>query len=800
MLQASLAAREACAHCGLLVFADGVGERARFCCTGCAHAFELIHTHGLGQYYASAAARSEPCDDDARLDYAGADADAFLQRSTRELPGGLREITVHIEGLHCAACVWLLERLPRVVAGVRRASVHWKQRSLTVAWDPVKVPLSEVLRTLAQLGYAPALGAVTRSSAERGRRRDLARLAVAGAAAGNNMLIVSALYFGMFSQIGADAQQLLRWASCVVGLVALLGPGWVFFRGALAAVRARSPHMDLPVALALGVGGVAGLVNTIRGSGDVYFDTLSVLVFLLLIGRWLQAAQQRTAAEAVDVLANMTPKVARKFVAGRWRDVPAAVLETGDIVLVRSGEIVPCDGVVTRGDSLVDEQVLTGESRPIAVATGYELSAGTLNVSTPLEVRITATGEATRMGRVFGDVNTHDGRSAVVQLADRIGGYFVGVVLVCAAVTFVYWAARGEAAAVDYAVALLIVACPCALALATPLALSVGMANAARHKILIKDGNVLERLSTAGTLWLDKTGTLTQGRYEVQVWQGSRGVCALVAALEMHASHPVARALAVYVPAKASAQVQELRQFEHGIAAIVDGSPLAAGNASFIAEHARIDNHFVAAATAMIERGLSPVFIASGGTVVALAGVGDALRPDAKQAVEALRARGWCVGILSGDAQLLVEQVGQALGIARTLCHGGLLPADKARIVRATKGTVVMVGDGVNDSPALAIASVGIAVRGGAEASLVAATVYLARSGLTPILELVRAAQRTRRVILRNFSVSIGYNLVAVGLAAAGLINPLIAAGLMPLSSLTMVGLSLAQRWPREVL
>jgi len=626
-------------------------------------------------------------------------------------------------------------------------------------------------------------------------------IGVAFAAAGNNMLIAGSLYLGLFSYMDDGVQQLLRWATCLVGLVSLAWPGRTFFAGAYNALRSRTPHMDLPVALGLSVGGLAGVINTVRGTGELYFDTLSVLVFLLLVGRWIQLRQQRHAAAALEVLYRVTPRTANKLVDGGFAEVPAEVLQPGDVVAVQAGDSIPADGTVLSGSSSVDEQVLTGESTPVPVGPGSKVAAGSINVGARLQLTVDAVGEDTRMGKVLGLVEQQT-RPQIVMLADRIGGWFVAVVLSLAALTLAGWMAFEPASAVDHAVALLIVACPCALALATPLAIAVALGRAARRKILIKGGDALQRLSKPGTIWLDKTGTLTEGRMAVVGWHGDETVAAAVAALERHSTHPTARALVAWAEDQGGApspKVDNVRQRQGGISGELDGHTLAVGNAPFISEHIGgvIDLTMRSAAGELLGQAASPVYIAIDGKIVAVAGVGDPLRSDAQAAVDELSRRGWTVGILSGDHPDIVTGIGQALGLPDDRVHGGLHPEDKVRFV-ADHGPdappTVMVGDGVNDSAALAAASVGIATRDGAEASLQAAPVYLGRPGLSGIIELLDASSATMRGIRRNFAVSLAYNAVAVGLAASGHISPLVAALLMPLSSLSVVALSLSLR------
>ena len=327
-----------CSHCQLPVPSGLVrpGAPQQFCCHGCESAYQLIHGCGLEAYYAMAQSSPEgvqtASEDDDRK-YLEFDSQRF-QETFAQQTEAFNEITMVIEGIHCAACVWLLEKLPQILPGVTEAQVNWGRRTIRLRWLPQQIPLSRIATTLARLGYPPH--PLRKGGAEqiqnRENRRQLIRLGVAGAAAGNNMLIAAALYLGMFDDMTVDIEYFLRWASCLVGVVSLLGPGLVFLRGAWFAIQTRTPHMDLPIALGLSVGGLNGLWNTWTGSGEIYFDSLSVLVFVLLLGRYIQYRQQQAAADSIEMLYRLTPRTARRWSNGQWVSVPTDLLDVDDLV------------------------------------------------------------------------------------------------------------------------------------------------------------------------------------------------------------------------------------------------------------------------------------------------------------------------------------------------------------------------------------------------------------------------------------------------------------------------------------
>ncbi len=790
----------ACAHCSLPVPAGLINEAAthQFCCTGCGTAFAMLHDHGLDRYYGFSERRDTPVQATGRS-YEEFDHPSFLTRYVTTTAEGLARTELYLEGVHCASCVWLVERIPLVVPGVVRAELQVRRALAVVEWDQRAVPLSAIARALDALGYPPhPFRGVTRDAMrQREDRAMLVRIGIAGAIAINVMLAALALYSGEGHRMDSEYTRFFRWISLGLMVPTFLWPGRVFFTGAWGALRARALHMDLPIAIALAVGLVRGAINTITDHGPVYFDGLAILIFALLVGRFLQQRGQRMAADAAELLHAVAPVSARIVEQGITRTIPSDALLPGMILDVRAGESFAADGVLCEGRSSVNAAVLTGESRPVRVTIGARVFAGTLNVEAPVRVTITEAGETSRIAKLMQQVEDSARRRApVVQLANRMAGAFVAIVLTAAAITwFVKWHTNAPAA-LDDAIALLIVTCPCALALATPLAITVAVGRAAGRGMLIKGGDALELLATPGTLVLDKTGTITEGATTLVHWQGPAWVQPLVLALESGSSHPLAEGFRRAWPTVAAdAAACEVREAAHvaggGLFGTVNGHAVRIGSARFVAAggvNAPTDPSLVTALAAM-DRTLTPVHIAVDGTHVAIAGLGDRIRDDAQASLATLRSAGWRTVMLSGDAPEVVQTVGQSLGFAPAELVGGASPEDKLAYVERLKATtrVVMVGDGVNDAAAIAAAHVGIGVHGGAEACLSTADIYLTRPGLSALVELTEGAQRTMRVIRRNIAFSIGYNLIGAGLAVGGALTPLIAAVLMPTSSLTVV-------------
>ena len=715
----------------------------------------------------------------------------------RATQNGLAEVSLYLEGVHCASCVWLVERVPMIVPGAVRAELDVTRGVARLEWDPQATALSTLARALDQLGYRPhAFRGQRADDARRAEERAmLTRIGVAGAIAGNVMTIALALYSGFFSGMEREFETYFRWLSFALVTPALLWPGRIFFTSAWQAVKNGGLHMDVPIALALAVGYLQGAFNTWRNEGPIYFDAVGTLIFLLLVGRYLQHRAQRSAADSAALLGALSPATARVVEGAEVHEIPTEAVLPGMLLDVRAGDTLAADGTVERGVSSMDLALLTGESRPVSVFEGERVYAGTVNLSAPIRVRVDEAGSMSRLGRLLRDVE--DGarqRPPVVLLADRLAGYFIAVVLMLAVVTAAIWWERDHSLALDHAIALLVVTCPCALAMATPLSFTVAIGRAAKRGILIKGAHALEALNGKGTLFLDKTGTLTEGRMVLESFEGDATVRPLVLALEQHSRHPVAAAVAsawADLPVPEASEVRET--LGGGMSGRVMGRDVVVGRPEWV--HAQIAREpqgepvtpFNEASD--LEPRLTPVLIAVNGAIVARAGFGDPLRREATSAVRALQRAGWDVRLLSGDASAVVRSVADALGIAAERAEGGASPERKREVVVAARanGTVVMVGDGVNDAAAISAATVGIAVRGGAEASMAAAEVYLARGGIGAVQELLDGARRTTGIIQRNMLLALGYNAMGVSLAMMGAIDPLFAAILMPLSSLTVV-------------
>jgi len=785
-----------CAHCGLTI---PVGRDDDFCCAGCQIVHDAIARHGLERFYAlretAAPARTTT------RSYAELDDPAFHRVHVRAT-GDRLATSLYLEDLRCTACVWLVESAPRCVPGLAEVRLDLGRARADVTWDPAVCKLSDVARHLDRLGHAvhPYRGLDREARRRREDRRLLLELGVAGAALGNLMLLAVALYAGLFQGMSRDDATLFRWASMLIAVPALGFAATPLFRTAFGSLRARRLHLDLPLSIGIVVGLAWGSANVVRGVGEIYFDSLAMLVFLLLVARWVVLHHQRKASTAAELLLALTPGRARRLdrETGELSEVPIDALGPDDLVEVRVGELIPVDGVVSRGSSAIDVGLLTGESRPVDVAFGSVVHAGTVNVASPIEVLVTAVGETTRVGKLVASIEALGARRAPIErFVDSLAARFVAIVTLAAVLTFVVWTVLDSVGTgAEHAMALLVVTCPCALALATPLAVTVALGRAARRGVLIKGADALERMASPGVMFVDKTGTLTEGALSVVSWRGDLDAASLAAAVETGSDHPIARALVRHAaPREPARDIRE--QLGRGIAGTVGHRQVVAGAPAWVATHCHGTASLDAWVADTAARGETPIAIAVDGRCVAVAGLADPLRADARPAVDELAALGWDVQVLSGDDPRVVARVAGELGLGG---RGGMTPESKTAAVVAMRehGSVVMVGDGVNDAAAMAAASAGIAVSGAAEIAIEAADVYLRGSSIRAIADTARGARDTLATIRRNLRWSVFYNLAAGTLAATGLIHPLIAAAVMPLSSLTVLASSLRSRAFRE--
>ena len=761
----------ACLHCG-----DVVANSVRFCCRGCAGAFELIKTLGLGRYYERRAQAGIVKGVQPEEAPVAADPSAWVTTDAK----GICRLSLMVEGLQCGACVWLIEQSLLREPGVAQARVSLSTRRLTLAWrqgeaDPVKL-----IDRVQHLGYrlVPFDPCLLQSADDAESKALLRAMAIAGFAAGNIMLFSVSVWAGHAEGMAAGTRDLFHWISALIAIPVIAYAGQPFFRSALEAIRNRRTNMDVPISLAIILAPSISLLETFRGGEHAYFDSAVTLLFFLLIGRYLDRRVRARARLAVEQLTALNGTAATVIdVDGRTRDLLPTSVQPGMRVLVAAGGCIPVDGVIESGASDIDLSILTGESAPAARKSGDEVFAGAVNLTAPLRVVTRQSGSRTLLADIIGLMEAAEARRGrYVRIADRVARYYSPVVHSVALLTFLGWTLLGGLSwqpALLIAVAVLIITCPCALALAVPVVQVAASQRLMRAGILLKAGDALERLREVDHVVFDKTGTLTTGELRLPP-DIDRAALAIASSIAAASRHPLARAVrraAPDVPAR-------------------DGVREIAGSGLEVTDAAGTwrlgSNAFVGVPDD--GSGMQSLWLAGPGRTPLRFEFADDIRPDAAAAIARLRRMGCGIEICSGDRPAAVAAIAAKLGVATW--HGAMRPGDKVAHLEQLRGAgkrVAMVGDGLNDAPALASAHVSIAPATGTDVTQSAADIVFQGASLAAIPDTLALARKADGLMRQNLALALFYNLAAVPLAIIGLVTPLIAALAMSSSSILVI-------------
>ena len=741
-------------------------------------------------------------------------------------------VNVAISGMHCAGCVASVEKAALALDGVKTSEINLATQRGTMTFDPALVSADAIARAITAAGYpaAPEVAAAPErhAAAEAARDAERAELRRALFMAAAFTLPLVVLSMGRMVPVLGDAMTGFMshraWmaAEWILATPVLFYAGKRFHTAGWSEITHMTPGMNTLVMIGAGAAYFYSLLALAApslfpaGTAVAYFEAAGVIVTLILFGRYLEAAAKGRTAAAIKGLLQLQAPHARVERGGNLVDVPIEDIRPGEKVLVRPGERVAVDGIVLEGTSFVDQSMITGEPIPVGKGVGDEVVGGTLNGNGALSVTVTRVGAETLLARIVRMVeDAQTGKPEIQKVADRIAGVFVPVVLVVAALTFALWIAFGPEPALAHAfvaaVSVLLIACPCAMGLATPTAIMAGTGRGAEIGVLIRQGTALEQLARVDTVVLDKTGTLTEGKPRLAkihitdaATDEARALC-LAAAAEMSSEHPLGKALVDAARAR-DLEIPEARDFAadpgHGIAATVAGQRIVVGTARHMEANAIDIAPGAEALKALSEAALTPVHLACDGRLVAVFGIGDALKPEARDVIAALTALGIETAMLTGDAHATAEAVARAAGIGRVVA--GVLPDAKADEIERLQNAghkVAFVGDGINDAPALARADVGIAIGTGTDIAIETADVVLMSGDMQGIVRALKLARQTLRVIHGNFFWAYAYNVALIPLAAGAfhaafgwLLNPMLAAAAMSVSSLFVVCNSLRLR------
>ncbi|MBO0503619.1 cadmium-translocating P-type ATPase [Aeromonas veronii] len=783
-----------CFHCGEPVPANSgysleiKGIVRPMCCPGCQAVAETIMECGLASYYDH---RTAP---GTKGDLVPEELAALTHYDLAEVQqdfvtdnGTLREIQLTVEGLTCAACAWLIERHLMTLGGLRYINVNTTTHRARIKWDPDQLSLSDILKGFAQIGYRAYPFQTHQQEALYAKevRSYMFRLALAGLGSMQVMMCAVALYMDLFISVEGEFMVYFKWISLLLSTPIMIYSAQPFYVGAWRSLKQGHLSMDVSVSLALIGAFIASMWATVFNTGEVYYDSITMFVFFLLLGRFLELRARRKASESSSNLARLVPIMATRIDEEGEHEVAAKTLQVGDRVRVLAGATLPADGIIVEGQASLNESMLTGEQLPLLKQRGDQVYAGTINTDAPLQIRVSHRIEESRIAQIM-RLQDHalDDKPAIAQMADQLSRHFILVLLIIAAAVWTFWHFHQPDQAFWVTLAVLVATCPCALSLATPTALTSATANLTRNGILLRRGHVLDVLTKANRIVMDKTGTLTTGEISLTgtttLAEMDETQCLAIArAMEAQSEHPIARAFRL--PTDSISVLSSAREITpvigHGITALVDGVRYRIGSARWLGLDPAQEQG----------RGLA-IYLANEQQVLARFNLEDTLRPDARALIAAFKAAGLQTTVLTGDSSLQADEIARELGVDELV--KGVSPDGKLAYLKAreAQGDIsIMVGDGINDAPVLAGAHASFAMAGGTDLAKNSADAILLADDLSRLLEARVLAMRTRKIIIENFAWSIGYNLLVLPLAACGWLPPYLAAAGMSLSSLIVV-------------
>ena len=792
----------ACTHCHLefnesvLIKEKEEDTTLYFCCKGCQGVYHLLNESGLEGFYDKAKDVTLSPPTQQYEDSSNFDAPAFYDKFVKINKDGFNQVSLIIEGIHCSACVWLNEKALHKMDGVLEASINFTSNKATIVWAEDIVKLSDIINMIRAIGYNafPYDTSLQEVHANATRKEYYLRLAVAIFASMNIMMIAVAQYAGFFTGITQEMKTIFNIAEGVLSTPVLFYSGWIFFRGAYYGLKNKVVNMDILVATGASLTYLYSIYITAFELGEAYFDSVAMIITFVLIGKFLEVLSKKNAADTLDIIGKQIPSEIniledKKIISCKLTDV-----RIGDIVVISSGEKVFLDGEVIKGEGLFDESNLTGESEPINKNIGDKIVSGTVSIDADINFRATKDFEHSTLSSLVALLESAiNKKPKIEQMANKLSEYFSSVILGFSLLTFLVWWLWPHSFEVAFMVGIsvIIIACPCALALATPVATLVGLSLGAKRGILFKEAAQLETMAKVNTLVLDKTGTLTIGKPMVVKEEKYKDFdLSILYSLVKLSKHPVARGLREYIKNEYSHEVvfDEYKQIAaSGIRAIYMGHEILGGNLKLMKENG-IEHSYISDNTLF--------YFAIDKEVVAIYELADTIKEDAKTTVENILSRGIEIIMLTGDNKDIAEKVAQEIGINNY--HSEQSPEDKATYIQKLhekNKTVVMVGDGVNDILALANADIGIVMGSGSDIAVDVSDVVLLNDSLQSLEDAFKISSTTYGLIKQNLGISLLYNLVTIPLAMAGYIIPLIAAISMSISSLLVVGNSMRIRY-----
>jgi heavy metal translocating P-type ATPase len=772
-----------CDHCSqpvLVPYKVSPNNKEVFCCQGCLTVFQILHENNLDYYYQLKNGANSPVQVSSE-NYDYLEEESFLKETCERHGDHTLSLSFHLEGIYCHGCVWLLENLHKLDSSVLISRFNLSTNVIEVRMNETG-SFKKIAQLLNTLGYKPHV--ITDSSNQRKLQKKadqkmLIRIGIAGAATGNIMLYATSIYSGASGFI----EQHFNWISGIIAIPAFFYSGLPFYESTFQAIRSKRLSIDIPIFVAVFVGALVSYTNLFIGSPDVYFDSVTALIFLLLASRFVLKRIERKSFELESIEQYLySGSILKQQDDGTYKEILPKDIQVNDLVLVKTGKEIPVDGEVVSGESLVNQSLLTGESAPAKIKIGQRVFQGTLNLENDFVVKVLAKGKDSRLGKMLKDLSLDSTKPNIVTFTDIVAQYFLIAVFSISALIVLYFGYHSQwMLGIERALTMMIVTCPCALGIGTPLTFNRSFNLLFDRGILIKNTNVLERILKSKKIFLDKTGTLTHGNYQVskmKVHGDHAHLADIIYRLENYSKHPMAFAIKSYLKEQnllTNPANIHLENYQELIGMGVQGE---VENRVFAIK--RLDKN------EQNELGYSTVGVYRNNELICEFHLNDDLRKDSTQALKTLKQMGFETFILSGDTKNAVEKVAKTLSLDQKHYFAQVSPEIKKEILQQNPLSI-MVGDGANDALSLKEASVGIAVKGSMDISLRVSDIFLTRSGISPIVELLVISNETLKIIKRNLYLSAWYNVVAGALAVMGFITPLLAAIVMPLSSLTVV-------------
>jgi len=780
-----------CTHCHLefdtsVMIEDG---EHYFCCSGCQGVYNLLNSEGLDSFYEKVGETTLAAPTHMLEDSSSFDGESFHDKYVKIDDDGFSKISLIIEGIHCSACVWLNEKALHKMDGVVEANINFTNNKATIIWANDVVKLSQIIEMIRSIGYnAFAYDASTQENhANKERKSYYLRMAVAIFASMNIMWIAVAQYAGYFTGITQEMKTILNIAEWILSTPVLFYSGWIFFRGAYFGLKTKTVNMDLLVATGASLTYVYSLYIMFAQEGEAYFDSVSMIITFVLIGKFLEVLSKKNIADSLDIISKNIANEVKVYKNNSIVLCKIDDVKVGDIIVVASGERVLFDGEIIKGSGSLDESSLTGESKPIKKLIGDNVMSGTVSIDADIHFRATKDFEHSTLSNLLTLLESAiNKKPKIQQMANRLSEYFSSTILFLSFATFIVWWVWPHDFEQSFMVGIsvIVIACPCALALATPVATLVGLLLGAKRGILFKEAAQLETMAKVDTLVLDKTGTLTVGHPEVvkeHLYEDfdSRLLYYLVS----QSNHPVSQGIKKHLNLDASVEMKAFDSYEQlsslGIVAYMDDSEILGGNAALL-EYNGISFYIESANTLF--------YLAIDGKVVAAYELDDKIKENAQAVIAQIKRKNIDVVIVSGDNEETVLKVAKEVGVEQV--YSNQTPEDKSNYISSLhdKGLkVVMVGDGINDILALARADISIVMGSGSDIAIDVGDVVLLDDSLESLLDAFKISSRTYSLIKQNLGISLVYNAITIPLAMAGYVIPLVAAISMSVSSLLVV-------------